>query len=514
MVDLLIVLVYFLAVFSAAISGRTSEDATAEEYFLNSRKLRWYSIAFSTIATNVHGYQFLGYVGSAYLYGLAQANFEINAIQGLFLAAFIFVPMYFRERVVTITQFIKTRLGKTVALIYSISNIILFATLALGAGLFWGAYAADIVFEEYLGFIHSDRFIRVSILIVALGMFSAIYTYMGGLGAVVRTDIIQFVILLSGGIVVMMITIHHLGGWSQLYEKTGYKMHLHLPTDHEKLPWIHLAGAFLLNINYWCANQLVVQRSLAAQSMKDVQIGLMVGGVMKYFMAAIVIIPGIALVGILGENALQDPDTAFPYLVNTYLPVGLKGLILCALFASLMSTVDSTFNSLATLWSIDIYKPYINKNATDKQVVQSGKNAILVSFITGGLMGIVLLYIKLNDSGAAFTHTLNELRYYINTGIVILICAAAFLVAPKHRLTLVVFLATAPLQIALKTVFPDMNYFVRPMWVILFGFAAIYIGSKGGFARDKIYYEPDTPFIGKMGIAMLLSLAALHVILH
>jgi SSS family solute:Na+ symporter len=235
---------------------------------------------------------------------------------------------------------------------------------------------------------------------------------------------------------------------------------------------------------------------------------------MKYFMAAIVIIPGIALVGILGEGALKDPDTAFPYLVNTYLPVGLKGLILCALFASLMSTVDSTFNSLATLWSIDIYKPYINKDATDQQIVQSGKNAILVSFVTGALMGILLLYIKLNQSGSAFTHTLNELRYYINTGIVILICAAAFLVAPKHRLTLIVFLATAPLQVALKALFPDMNYFVRPMWVILIGFAVIYLGSKGGFAKDKLYFKPDTPFIGKMGIAMLLSLGVLHIVFH
>jgi SSS family solute:Na+ symporter len=514
MIDLLIVSVYFLTVFAVAISGRTSRDASAEEYFLNSRNLRWYSIAFSTIATNVHGYQLLGYVGSAYLYGLAQANFEINAIQGIFLAAFIFVPMYFRERVVTITQFIKTRLGNTVALIYSIANIVLFATLALGAGLFWGAYAADIVFAEYLDFIHEDRFVRVSVLIVGLGLFSAIYTYMGGLGAVVRTDIIQFTILFSGGIVVMLISIHHMGGWAQLYEKTGDKMHLHLPADHEKLPWIHLAGAFLLNINYWCANQLIVQRSLAARSIKDVQIGLMVGGVMKYFMAAIVIIPGIALVGILGEGALKDPDTAFPYLVNTYLPVGLKGLILCALFASLMSTVDSTFNSLATLWSIDIYKPYINKDATDQQIVQSGKNAILVSFVTGALMGILLLYIKLNQSGSAFTHTLNELRYYINTGIVILICAAAFLVAPKHRLTLIVFLATAPLQVALKALFPDMNYFVRPMWVILIGFAVIYLGSKGGFAKDKLYFKPDTPFIGKMGIAMLLSLGVLHIVFH
>ncbi|MFD2586438.1 SLC5 family protein [Croceitalea marina] len=514
MIDLLIVCAYFIIVFVTAITGKTSKDATTEEYFLSSRNLRWPSIAFSTIATNVQGYQFLGFMGSAYLYGLAQANFEINAIQGLLLAAFIFVPMYLREKIITITQFIKTRLGSTIALLYSGSNILLFSTITLGAALFWGAYSVDLVFGDYLSFIHQDRLTRIAILIVFLGLFSATYTYFGGLAAVVRTDVIQFAILLSGGIVVMLIAIHHLGGWSQLYTKTGDLMHLHLPADHPKLPWIHVFGAFLLNINYWCANQSVVQRSLAAKSLKDVQIGLMVGGLMKYFMAAIIILPGIALVGILGENGLTDPDSAFPYLVNTYLPVGLKGLILCALFASLMSTVDSTFNSLATLWSIDIYKVYIKKDATDQQIVKSGKKAILISFISGVIIGIVLLYIKFKDSGAAFTHTLNELRYFINCGIVVLICAAAFLMAPKHRVALFGFVATIPLQFLFIYLFPDMNYLVRAMWVMLIGFTIIWLGSKSSFIKDKLKPEPASPLLGKVGIGMALSLIALHIIFH
>ncbi|MGB3151394.1 MAG: sodium/solute symporter [Maribacter sp.] len=514
MIDLLIVCTYFIIFFVTAITGKTSKDATTEEYFLSSRNLRWPSIAFSTIATNVQGYQFLGFMGSAYLYGLAQANFEINAIQGLLLAAFIFVPMYLKDKIITITQFIKTRLGNTVAMIYSISNIVLFGTITLGAALFWGAYSVDLVFGDYLSFIHQDRLIRICILIIFLGVFSATYTYFGGLAAVVRTDVIQFAILLTGGIVVLFIAVYHLGGWSQFYVKTENLMHLHLPADHPKLPWIHVFGAFLLNINYWCANQSVVQRSLAARSLKDVQIGLMVGGLMKYFMAAIIILPGIALVGILGENGLTDPDSAFPYLVNTYLPVGLKGLILCALFASLMSTVDSTFNSLATLWSIDIYKPYVNKNATDRQVVKSGKKSILVSFITGSIVGIILLYIKFKDSGAAFTHTLNELRYFINCGIVVLICAAAFLAAPKHRIALYGFIATIPLHFVFIYFFPEMNYLVRAMWVIIIGFLIVLIGSRSGFVKDKLKAQPATPWLGKAGIGMLLSLIALHVIFH
>jgi|TARA_B110000908_G_C10252943_1_gene453361 SSS family solute:Na+ symporter len=514
MIDLLIVALYFTVVIIVAISGKQTKEVTTEEYFLSSRSLKWPSIAFSTIATNIQGYQFLGMMGSAYLYGLAQASLEINAIQGILFAAFIFVPYYLKDKIVTITQFIKSRLGKKVALVYSLSNILLFSTITIGAALFWGAYAADIVFGKYLSIIHGDRLTRIAILILVLGIFSTIYTYLGGLTAVVRTDIIQFVVLLIGGIIVMFIAVHQLGGWSQLYIKTPEMMHLHLPSDHEKLPWTHVFGLFLLNINYWCANQSVIQRSLAAKSLKHAQIGLIVGGLMKYFMAIIIVVPGIALVGILGQNGLSDPDMAFPYLVNTYLPMGAKGLVLCALFASLMSTVDSTFNSLATLWSIDIYKEYINKNATDLQTINAGKRAILFGFTTGATIGIILLNLKFSNPDDAFTHTLNELRYYINCGIVVLICATIFLVAPKHKITLVAFFATIILQLILKFIFPDMNYFVRAMWVILISFFMIKLFSKTKFKRIKSLIHSDSNQIKKLGLGMLISLILLHIIFH
>ena len=124
MLDLVIVVAFFCIIMFAALYGRTKKELTAEEYFLSSRNLRWPSIALSTIATNIHGYQFLGMMGSAYLYGLAQANLEINAVQGILFAAFIFVPLYLKERIVTVTQFIKSRLGERVGLFYTIANII------------------------------------------------------------------------------------------------------------------------------------------------------------------------------------------------------------------------------------------------------------------------------------------------------------------------------------------------------------------------------------------------------
>ena len=327
---------------------------------------------------------------------------------------------------------------------------------------------------------------------------------------------IQFGILLIGGFVVLFVSIHHLGGWNQLYIKTPEMMHLHLPADHEKLPWTHVFGLFLLNINYWCANQTVMQRSLAAKNLKEAQIGLMVGGVMKYVMAVLIVIPGIALVGILGKNGLSEPDLAFPFLVKNYLPVGVKGVILCALFASLMSTVDSTFNSLATLFSIDIYKEYINKDATDEQVVNAGRRTILITLITGVLMGFVLLYVKFENPEAAFTHTLNELRYYINCGIVVLICAAAFMVAPNHRLALIAFLSTIPLHLIFKFTVPEMNYFVRAGWVIAIAFSIVSLSTirSTTWTKWKDLFHYDSKGISQIGLGLLSSLVLLHIIFH
>jgi len=513
MIDFIIVLSYFAVILIVALRGKISANSSADEYFLSSRNLPWYSIALSTIATNIQGYQFLGMMGSAYLYGLAQANLEINAVQGILLGAFVFVPHFLKEKITTITQFIAQKLGQRIALFYSLANIALFATVTLGAALFWGAYAADMVFGEQLSFLHENRIIRIAILIVILGVFSAIYTYFGGLSAVVKTDIIQFSVLLIGGIVVCLTAVYHLGGWEQLYIKTPEKMHLHLAADHPTLPWTHLFGLFFLNINYWCANQTVMQRALAAKSVAHAQSGLMVGGLIKYFMAIIIIVPGIALYGILGDS-LGEPDLAFPYLVKTYLPVGVKGIILCGLFASLMSTVDSTFNSLATLWSTDIYATYLNKTASDRQKINAGRKAIMFSLGTALIMGLILLYLKFDNPDSAFTHTLNNLRYYINCGIVVLICSAVLLAKPNKKVVLLAFVATLPINIGLQLIFPEMNYFVRAFWVIFSGLSLGIIGSKGRLNSLLSLFQPANKQSRNWGWALAISLLFLHFIFH
>ena len=513
MIDFILVLFYFVLILVVALRGKKNSEKTADGYFLSNRNLPWYSVAVSTIATNIQGYQFLGMMGSAYLYGLAQASLEINAVQGILLGAFVFVPLFLRERITTITQFIAKKLGQRIALFYTLANMGLFATITLGAALFWGAYAADVVFGEQLTFLHENRLLRIGWLIVILGVFSAIYTYYGGLSAVVKTDLIQFSVLLIGGVVVCLTAVHHLGGWEQLYSKTPEKMHLHLPADHPTLPWTHMLGLFFLNINYWCANQTVMQRALAAKNVAHAQTGLLVGGVLKYLMAVIIIVPGIALYGVLGDG-LAEPDMAFPYLVKTYLPVGVKGIILCGLFASLMSTVDSTFNSLATLWSTDIYSVYLRPEATDQQKIDAGRSAILFSLCTALVMGFILLYLKFDNPDSAFTHTLNNLRYYINCGIVVLICSAVLLVRPHRKGLLFAFVATLPVNILLQFALPEMNYFVRAFWVIIIGLALAIGSSRGQLYSLRSLFQPADERLKWWGWALALSLVLLHLIFH
>ena len=513
MLDFIIVLFYFFIIMAVALRGKVKAESSADEYFLSSRNLPWYSVALSTIATNIQGYQFLGMMGSAYLFGLAQANLEINAVQGILIGAFVFVPLFLREKIMTITQFIAQKLGERIALFYSIANIALFATVTIGAALFWGAYAAELVFGEQLSVLHSNRIVRIAILILILGIFSAIYTYLGGLSAVVKTDIIQFSVLIIGGIVVCFTAVNQLGGWEQLYIKTPDRMHLHLPSDHPTLPWTHLFGLFLLNINYWCANQTVMQRALAAKSVAHAQAGLLAGGLIKYLMAILIIIPGIALYGILGDS-LGEPDMAFPYIVNTYLPIGIKGIILCGLFASLMSTVDSTFNSLATLWSTDIYSKYINKKASDQEKIKAGQKAILFSLGTALLMGMLLLYLKFDDPNSAFTHTLNNLRYYINCGIVVLICSAVILIKPRQEIILFAFIATLPVNILLQIFLPEMNYFVRAFWVIFIGLSLTTLASRGQFNSLLSLFRPANNLTRNFGWVLAISLILLHIIFH
>lgn len=515
--DLAIILTYFVVIMIIGIWSRAKSDVGVEEYFLSSRSLKWPYIAVSTIATNVQANHFIAMAGSAYIFGLAQANLEINAIFGILIAAFVFVPIYLRMKVITITQFFEARLGAKIALVYSLFMIILYSFMYLGTALFWAAYAANGVFGELFNSTSLSVPARLGILIVFTGAFSAVYTYMGGLRAVVRTDVVQFCLLVLGGFVILFVAIHHLGGWSELWNTTGDLMHLHLPSDHDTLPWIGIFGMLLLNLNYWGANQVILQRALAAKDLKQAQIGLLVGGVLKYVMALIIIVPGIALAGILKDNPLQDPDLTYLTLVNNFLPAGVSGLILTGLFASLMSTLDSIYNSVSTLWSIDIYKRYLNPSASESQIVRMGRYSIMVSFITGALFAFIVIYVKFGNPEFPLTHWFNSMSYYIKIGFVIIIMSAMFLYSPPRRLVLFTMLFSIIITYAFQTLLPELNYFVRTSWVIVLGFVIIAIPTiiKNGFRLPEgRFFEVSHRSVLHFGIILALSLIGAHIIFH
>jgi SSS family solute:Na+ symporter len=517
LVDALIIVAYFVVIMLIGLRARVRREVSVEEYFLSSRALKWPSIAISTIATNIHAGHFMGMAGSAYLFGLAQANLEINAIFGILVACFIFVPLYLQQRVTTITQFFEQRLGTKVALSYSLLMVLLYASMYLGSALFWGAYAIEGLFQGLVSWIGDDARVRVAALVVALGAFSACYTYLGGLSAVVRTDLAQFVLLLLGGLLLVWTSIDELGGWAQLYRVTGDKMHLHLPASHDTLPWVALIGMNLLNLNYWGANQVILQRALAASDLRNAQLGLLIGGLLKYLMVVIIIVPGIALAGITRHSPLADPDQAYMTLVNTLLPSGLRGVILCGLFASLMSSVDSIFNSVSTLWSIDIYRRHLNPEASEAQVVRMGKLAILATLVTGLLFAAVQIHVKFTDPGFALTHWFNDLSYYVKNGFVVLVVVAVFLPHAPRRLVLATLLLTILCTLTLKLLWPEMNYFVRSMWVIIGSLAVVVAPTlaRGGWrspAGGTI--RSAGPTASRLGVALGVSLVLCHVFFH
>jgi len=239
--------------------------------------------------------------------------------------------------------------------------------------------------------------------------------------------------------------------------------------------------------------------------------------VLKYLMALLIVVPGIALAGILKDNPLNDPDKAYPTLVNMLLPVGARGLVLCGLFASLMSSVDSIFNSVSTLWSVDIYKRRLHPEATDQQMVAMGKKAIVVTLFTGLAFGFLQVHIKFSNPEFALTHWFNDMSYYIKVGFVLLVSSAVFLYGASSRLVLAMMFLTIGIKLGLERLLPDVAYFNITALTILIGFTIIaaeaWWRNRRGIDWSDIWYV-DARSVGWGGIALLGSLILLQVYFH
>jgi SSS family solute:Na+ symporter len=314
------------------------------------------------------------------------------------------------------------------------------------------------------------------------------------------------------------LAVHEVGGFAGLYQRAGEAMHLHLPNSHPQLPWLGIITMNLLNLQYWGCNQVILQRSLAARSLRDAQVGLLVGGFFKLVTAAMLVLPGIALIGILGdERRLADPDQAYLAVVDMLLAPGVKGLVLCGLFASLMSSVDSIFNSISTLWSVDIYKRHLRPDASDGEVVAVGRRAILVVMLIGIACAFLVAYVKLANPALPVDPLFKKTSYFIKNGFVILIAAAVFLVSPPRRLMLAALVLMVPITIGLNLVFRGTPYLILTMVIIVAGFAIVAIPTlmSGGWRLpdDTRILAADSR-TGWLGAVLAIGLVLVHVAFH
>ena len=237
----------------------------------------------------------------------------------------------------------------------------------------------------------------------------------------------------------------------------------------------------------------------------------------KYLTAALIVLPGVALFGILGNgNALTDKDLAYPTLVKLIGTPGLMGIILCGLFASLMSTADSIFNSVSTLWSVDVYKKFTRPQATDAQVIAAGKASIIVTLLVGIAMGAFFLWVKFKSPGIVLDAFFKELSYFIKIGFVMLICSAVFLKSPSRVLVGVTLVASIPLSIAVRVLAPDMPYLIRTGILIVMTFAIVALPTifRNGWRLDERLVRSSGRDVTWFGAALGASLLLVHVIFH
>jgi SSS family solute:Na+ symporter len=371
-IDLIIVIAYLIAIPIFGVYFRKYVK-TEEDYFLAGKMLPWWVISMSIIGTNIGAYDYMGAAGGAYRFGIAQANYEwIGAIPAMVLSALLFVPYYWKAGVYTVPEF----LGKRYNLAVRVIEAILWgAFLACVLGVFF--WASGLMLNEYLGIP-----VEVSLLITAL--IVGIYTITGGLAAVAMTDVVQLLVMFIGGVALTVLGLWTVGGWSGLVNsiKSTHLDHfkLFLPLDNPTYPWLGMIFglALVLSPAWWCCHQAIIQRTLGARSEWDAKAGMLFASFPKMLIPILVVLPGLLALALNPGLVGADMDKAFPWLIKNLLPAGLAGLVFAAFMAALISSVDSTLNSAATLWTRDIYQRFFKKDASDKHYLRVGRILTLV----------------------------------------------------------------------------------------------------------------------------------------
>jgi SSS family solute:Na+ symporter len=398
---------------------KEGHEKNAEDYFLAGKSLPWWAIGASLIAANISAEQFIGMSGSGFAIGLAIASYEWMAAVTLLLVGKYFLPIFINKGIYTIPEFVEKRFSTNLKTILAVFWIALFVFVNLTTVLYLGARAMDTVIGS-----GDNSLMMYSIL--GLGLFAAAYSLWGGLSAVAWTDVVQVVLLVVGGLVTTFIALEHVSPTGSIVDGFMHVLHTvpgkfsmivskgEIITPDGKDAWwdlpglsVLLGGMWVANVYYWGFNQYIIQRTLAAKSLQESQKGIVFAAGLKMIIPLIVVIPGIIAYVMNADASGQittqtlDPsfinaegkvanDNAFPWLIRSFVPMGLKGLVMAALAAAIVSSLASMLNSTSTIFTMDIYRPYINKKATDKQTVAVGRISAAVALVVAMMIAPML----------------------------------------------------------------------------------------------------------------------------
>ncbi len=397
--DWAVVALYFALLAGVAAWVLRQRQETSEDYFLAGRHAGWFVIGASIFASNIGSEHVVGLAGTGAGTGVTLGLYELHSWLALLLG-WVFIPFYLRSRVFTMPEFLEQRYGPSARWFLSLVMLVSYVLTKVSVTV----YAGAVVFQVLMGI---DFWTGALIVVLLTGA----YTVLGGLRAVLYTEAVQMVVLVLGSAVITAIGLSRVGGWGGLIAQTPPdQLSLFLPADHPEFPWPAMVLAPpIVGLWYWCTDQYIVQRVLAGRDETQARRGTIWAAYLKLLPFFIFLLPGLiaAALARTGELQLDSPDQAFPALVSTLLPVGLRGLVAGGLLAALMSSLAAVFNSCSTLFTMDIYAK-LRPGAPERRLVQVGRVATAVVVV----FGILWIPLMENVSGELYTY-LQSVQAYI-----------------------------------------------------------------------------------------------------
>lgn len=509
----------------------------SNDYFLASKALPWWAVGASLIASNISAEQFIGMSGSGFALGLAISTYEWMAAATLIIVAIFFLPIYLKEGISTMPQFLLKRYDSRVRTVMAVFWLLVYVFVNLTSVLYLGALSLDTI----LG-------VPMTYGIIGLALFAMLYSIYGGLKAVAWTDVVQVVFLIAGGAATTYLALSMVGegdvlaGFSTLMREAPGHFNMIIEEGEMMIPdgaggerdayldlpgiSVLIGGMWVINLNYWGFNQYITQRALAAKSLNEAQKGMLFAGFLKLLMPLIVVIPGIAAFVIVNNGidlpfieSMKDPvtgiiksDRAYPTLLQL-LPSGMKGLAFAALTAAIVSSLASMANSTSTIFTLDIYKTFISPSASEDNQVKVGRIAAVVAFIIAAIVAPAL-----SQLDQAFQY-IQEYTGFISPGVFAIFMFGFFWKKTTSDAALAAAVLTIPLSALGKFMFPLLPFIDRMGLVFLvISVVIILISLLQGKGQDhpkgiditKELFATSTKF--KIG-AILISgiIAALYI---